>query len=257
MLQDKPSANCSAHMKFNRLTLYITSRCNVGSNYCDEKTAKESDGVIKVASAKVAIEALRAAAKSDPRLRVVKIAGSGDPLGSPVTFEVLSKIREEFPYFTRSVATDGLLLPKKLELLKELGVNAITVNVNAVDATVGSQIYSYIRLNGKTLLGREAFEVLSINQLEGIRNAADAGMLVEVNAAYIPGVNSEHLVEVAKIVRSLGAYTLNIVPLASKRFAGLDVPSDEEMAQIRSDCEDVCVPEVVLFTPSALSMVSA
>jgi MoaA/NifB/PqqE/SkfB family radical SAM enzyme len=71
-------------------------------------------------------------------------------------------------------------------------------------------MYSYVRLNGKTLRGKEALEILSLNQLEGIRNAADAGIMVEVNALCIPDVNSEHLVEVAKIVRSLGAYRMHM-----------------------------------------------
>ena len=181
-------------------------------------------------------------------MRVVSISGEGDPLGSEVTFETLRMVQDEFPHFTRCITTDGLLLPKTLPLLEETGVSAVSINVNAVDAEVGSQIYSYVRLNGKTLRGREAFEVLSINQLEGLRNAADAGLMVKVNAAYIPGVNSEHLVEVARIVRSLGAYVLDIVPLASNGLGGV---SAEELAQIRRDCEDVCTSEVQLYAPSA------
>jgi len=203
MLQDHPTSSSGARLRFNRIELSVASRSNVGCNYCDTKTQNSKD-TANVETAQDAIELVRLAAKSDPRLRVVNISGSGDPLGSEVTFETLRLIQEEFPHFTVSIETNGLLLPKKLHLLNEAGVNAVSINVNAVDAEVGQQIYSYVRLNGKTLRGREAFEVLSINQLEGLRNAADAGLMVKVNAAYIPGVNSEHLVEVAKIVRSLG-----------------------------------------------------
>ncbi len=247
MLQNHPASSSGARLRFNRIELSVASRSNVGCNYCDTKTQNSKD-TAKIETAQDAIELVRLAAKSDPRLRVVSISGEGDPLGSEVTFETLRMVQDEFPHFTRCITTDGLLLPKTLPLLEETGVSAVSINVNAVDAEVGSQIYSYVRLNGKTLRGREAFEVLSINQLEGLRNAADAGLMVKVNAAYIPGVNSEHLVEVARIVRSLGAYVLDIVPLGSNGLGGV---SAEELAQIRRDCEDVCTSEVQLYTPSA------
>ncbi len=230
----------------------MASPANVGCGYCDEKHAKKSVGAYKVTSAKDAIAYLREVAKADPRLRAVKIEGEGDPLASEVTFELLNVIQKEFPHFTSCVVTDGLLLPRNLRRLEEAGVSAITVNVNAVDAEVGSQIYSYVTLNGKTLRGKEAFEVLSINQLEGVRNAADAGLMVEVNASYIPGVNSEHLVEVAKIVRSLGAYVMNIEPSVSCKCDGLAAPDMDELAQVRIDCESVCASEVMLYTPPVL-----
>jgi nitrogen fixation protein NifB len=171
---------------------------------------------------------------------------------------VLEAIQKEFPHFTRCVVTDGLLLPRKLSQLQEVGVSALILNVNAVDADVGAQIYSSITLNRATLGGKEAFEVLSINQLEGLRDAADAGLLVEVNATYIPGVNSEHLVEVARVVKSLGACVVNVTPLSSPTFEDVNMPSRDEMAQIRRDCMDVCASEVLIYTsPNTLSYMSS
>ena len=254
MLQAHPASSSGARLRFNRIELSVASRSNVGCNYCDTKTQNSKD-TAKIETAQDAIELVRLAAKSDPRLRVVSISGAGDPLGSEVTFETLRMVQEEFPHFTGMHNYRRVAASQEASPLEETGVNAVSINVNAVDAEVGSQIYSYIRLNGKTLRGREAFEVLSINQLEGLRNAADAGLMVKVNAAYIPGVNSEHLVEVAKIVRSLGAYVLDIVPFASNGLGGV---SAEELVQIRRDCEDVCTSEVQLYAPSAtLGCISA
>ncbi|MGD6852884.1 MAG: radical SAM protein [Candidatus Bathyarchaeia archaeon] len=248
MLREHPHLDVG-RVRFSRLKLVVASASNVGNNYCDSKNAKP-----KVTTAKEGIAQIRSAAKNDPRLRAIEVSGAGDALTSEATFEILRMIREEFPYFTTCVVSNGLLLPRKLALLQDLGVHAVKVAVNAVDADVGQQIYNYIRLNGKTLRGREAFEVLSINQLEGLRNAADAGLMVEVDAAYIPGVNSEHLVEVAKIVRSLGAYVMNIVPLTpSVGFDGLGVPSVEEMAKIRCNCENVVASEVLLHASPVAS----
>jgi len=256
MLHDTPRSG-GARMKFGKVTLYLPTCSNVGNNYCDGKFLKDTPGIIKISSAKDATKSLRATAQSDPRLRVVTLTSSGDPLGSETAFEVLEAIQKEFPHFTRCVVTDGLLLPRKLYRLQEVGVSAVILNVNAVDSDVGAQIYSSVSLNGTTLGGKEAFEVLSINQLEGLRNAADAGLLVEVNATYIPGVNSEHLVMVARIAKSLGASVVNVTPLYSPRFEGVNMPSSAEMAQIRRDCADVCASEVLMYTaPNTLSYMS-
>ncbi|MCW3998964.1 MAG: radical SAM protein [Candidatus Bathyarchaeota archaeon] len=227
---------------FSRLNIALVSPSNVGCRYCDSNYKSE------VASARKALSAIRYAAKSNPDLRTVEISGSGEALASEVTFEVLKKIQREFPYLTRCVATNGLLLPRNLAVLEDLGVGAIKVSVNAVDAKVGAKIYSFVRLNGRTVRGGEAFEVLSLNQLEGIRNAADAGMMVEVDSTYIPKVNSAHLVEVARIVRSLGAYRMNVVPLSeAEAYAGLAAPTSQELRRVCRACEDVCATEVRLY----------
>jgi nitrogen fixation protein NifB len=77
---------------------------------------------------------------------------------------------------------------RKNDLLKKVGVTALTITINAVDANVGSQIYSFVRYQGKTLRGKKAFQTLNKNQLDGLREAAAAGMVVKVNSVYIPGI---------------------------------------------------------------------
>jgi nitrogen fixation protein NifB len=245
LLEDHPSPWTGARFKFNRLTLQVPSDHNVGFNYCDKSYTK-------VSNLKEAMARIDAAAKSDPRLRVIELSGLGDALASRLTFDILHQIKEAYPYFTTCVETNGLLLPKKLARLQELGVNAIKVTVNAVDVEVGSKIYSFVRLSGRTLRGKEAFEVLSLNQLEGIRNAADAGMLVEVTAVYIPGVNAGHLEEVARTVRTLGAYVMNVVPLEPVgRFAGHVVPSVAEVELAKRRCEEIYLSSDWILTASA------
>lgn len=245
LLEDQPSLEMGARFKFNRLNLNVATDYNVGFNYCDKTAAK-------VSTEKEAMTKIDAAAKSDPRLRVIEISGSGDALASRLTFDILRKVQEAYPHFTTCVATNGLLLPKKLARLLELGVHAIKVTVNAVDAEVGSKIYSFVRLSGRTLRGKEAFKVLSLNQLEGIRNAADAGMLVEVTAVYIPGINAEHLEEVARTVRTLGAYVMNVAPLEpAGQFMGYAAPSVDEVELAKRRCEEIYLSSDWMLTASS------
>jgi len=244
IIQEHPCYGSGAHFKFGRVHLPVVTGCNISCNYCVRKydCANENrPGVTsKIITPKEAMDRVRFVAKKDPRLRVVGISGPGDPLSSDVTFETLRQVQEEFPHLTRCLSTNGLLLPQKLSRLKDVGVTALTITINAVDPEIGSQIYSFVNFKNKKFRGKEAFEVLSQNQLSGLRKAADAGIVVKVNSVYIPGVNSEHLVEVAKTVRDLGAYVMNIMSLIPQgKFAHIPAPSLKDIQQIRQTCEGI------------------
>ena len=105
---------------------------------------------------------------------------------------------------------------------------------------IGKKIYSFVRYGNKTYRGREAFEILSKNQLAGLKEASKRGMVVKVNSVLIPGINDKHLVEVAKVVRELGAYTMNVMPLIPQgNFKDIPPPTAEEVNRIRDGCEAV------------------
>jgi nitrogen fixation protein NifB len=243
IVKEHPCYGSGAHFKFGRVHLPVVSSCNIGCNYCIRKydcVNESRPGVTsKLITATEAIERVRAVAQADPRLRVVGISGPGDPLSSDVTFETLRIVQQEFPHLTRCISTNGLLLPEKIGALKDLGVKALTITINATDPAVGEKIYSFVRYKGKTLHGREAFAVLNRNQLEGLRLASEAGMAVKVNSVFIPGINSEHLVDVAKTVHDLGAYIMNIMPLIPQaKFAHIPAPSLKDIQLIRNLCGD-------------------
>lgn len=244
VVMEHPCYGEGAHFKFGRVHLPVVSGCNIGCNYCVRKydcVNESRPGVTsKVITAKEALGKVRAAVQKDPRLRVVGIAGPGDPLSSEVTFDTLRQVKKEFPHLTRCIATNGLLLPDKLEQIIEADVRALTITINAVDAEVGSKIYSFVRYKDKILHGQAAFNQLSENQLEGLRDAADAGIVVKVNSVYIPGINSEHLAEVAKTVRDIGAYVMNIMPLIPQaKFADIPAPSIQDIQRVRHTCEGI------------------
>lgn len=244
IVKEHPCYGEGAHFKFGRVHLPVVSGCNIGCNYCVRKydcVNESRPGITsKVITAKEAIERVRIAVRKDPRLRVVGIAGPGDPLSSDVTFNTLRQVQKEFPHLTRCIATNGLLLPDKLDQLVEAGVQALTITINAVDAEVGSKIYSFVRYKNRTLHGKAAFEQLSENQLEGLRDAADAGIMIKVNSVYIPGVNSEHLVKVAKTVRNMGAFVMNIMPLIPQaKFVEIPAPSIQDVQHVRHTCEGI------------------
>ena len=67
-----------------------------------------------------------------------------------------------------------------------------------------------LKYEGKVYKGHEAVEILIKNQLEGVEKAAANGMVVKVNSVLIPGLNDEHIVEIAKEVKKRGAFDKKI-----------------------------------------------
>jgi nitrogen fixation protein NifB len=173
----------------------------------------------------------------EPRLRVLGVAGPGDALANDATLETFRRAQEQFPNLTRCLSTNGLLLPDKLEEADKAGITTLTITINAVDPAVGEQIYSHVRYQGKTYRGKDAFAILHRNQMEGLKEAAMRGMLVKVNSVMIPGINDQHMLEIADAVKASGAYIMNIIPMIPMaKFSHIDPPSDAEVNQVRDAC---------------------
>ena len=51
------------------------------------------------------------------------------------------------------------------------------------------------------------------NQLAGIKKLAKKGITIKVNTVLVPGINEDHIPEIAKAVAEAGADIYNIIPL--------------------------------------------
>lgn len=244
MLETHPCYNECAHKKFARMHLPIAPRCNIQCNYCDRRydcSNESRPGVTsEVLTPEEAVEKIRYVLTKVPHLSVIGIAGPGDPLANEETFRALELVKREFPQLTLCLSTNGLALPNSVDRLKVLGVRFLTVTMNAVDPKVGARMYDFVRWEGETLRGEEAAARLIRNQLEGIEKAVAAGMLVKVNVVMAPGINADHIPEVAKKAKELGAYIVNILPLIpvpGTKFEGLRAPTSAERKALQDMCE--------------------
>ena len=121
-----------------------------------------------------------------------------------------------------------------------VGVNSVTVTINAVDPAIAEDIYSFIKYEGKVYKGREAVEILIKNQLDGVEKAAANGLVVKVNSVLIPGVNDEHIVDIAREVEKRGAALMNVLPLIPLgKMKDLERPECSMMEQIREQVEEI------------------
>jgi nitrogen fixation protein NifB len=245
---DHPCFDAKSCGSTGRIHLPVAPRCDIQCNYCSRKydCANESrPGVTsRVISPQEAVELVKNAVRLEPRIKVVGIAGPGDPLSNEETFTAMSLVKQEFPHLTLCLSTNGLLLPDNLERLTDTGLDYLTVTVNTLNADTGSRIYSHVTYDGRVLKGIEAAAALLDNQIKGISGAVNKGINVKVNSVLLPGINENEMVSLAQTFRDVGVSVMNIMPLIPQaKFADLPPVSPEIQKEIRRECA-VYIPQI-------------
>jgi nitrogen fixation protein NifB len=240
-IAEHPCFSEKACHAFGRCHIPVAPKCNIQCNYCirDFDCVNESrPGVTtEVLNAQQSLELVRKVMEKFQYIKVVGIAGPGEPLANKDTFEALRLIHEEFPHVILCISTNGLLLPEKIDLLHQYGVDNITVTLNAIDPVIGAKIYQFVEFGGKRYTGLEAAKILLENQIKGIQMAIDRKMIVKINTVYIPGINEKHIPEIAKKVGEMGVYTFNVIPLiAQYKFADITPPTPEMKRKMQDEC---------------------
>jgi len=173
-------------------------------------------------------------------IKVVAVAGPGEPLYNEATFETFRLVGEKYPKLILCVSTNGLLLPDEIERLDALGVSNVTVTLNAVDPNIGKEIYEHVIYAGKKYTGLEAAELLLDHQLRGLEEAVRRKMIVKVNTVLIPTINDGHIMDITKRIKRLGVYIQNVMPLIPQyRFAHLSPPTPVEKRAVQEELAKV------------------
>lgn len=137
-IDDHPCFNKKAHHHFGRVHLPVAPRCNIQCKFCNrlfdcvnESRPGVTSAVLSPAQAMVYLEEVL---RQKPNIRVVGIAGPGDPFANAAqTLETCRQVRAQYPEMILCVATNGLNLSPYLDELARLKVSHVTVTVNAVD----------------------------------------------------------------------------------------------------------------------------
>ena len=236
-----PCYNEKLHDKVGRMHIPISPSCNIQCGFCTRKLndTENRPGVSScIMDVDQAMEHIRSTVTKMP-INVVGVAGPGDSLCSENTLKLFRQVREEFPDLILCMSTNGLLVPEYAEEIAEAGVKTVTITINAVDPEIGAQIYDDIEYKGKMYHGIEGFKILSENQLKGIKMLSDLGVVIKVNSVLIPGVNEDHIKEIAKVTQSKGASIMNILPLIPlNKFKDTPKPDCKLLARVRDEAEE-------------------
>ncbi|MEM4649511.1 MAG: radical SAM protein [Candidatus Bathyarchaeia archaeon] len=236
-----PCFNHNAHFKFSRIHLPVAARCNIQCGYCNPNKINKCEFkpgyTEKLLTPVEALEKVEKAIKLYTNLKVVGVAGPGEPLANKETFKTFELINNRFPHLIKCLSTNGLLLSDKINELVKLNVKAVTVTINAINPIIGSKIYLWINYDNRVYTGVEASSLLIKKQLEGIEKGSKNGLKIKINSVLIPGVNDSELINVARETSKRGAFLMNISPLIpSYNFKNFRAPTCEELRKIRNEC---------------------
>ena len=224
-----------------RIHLPVSPGCNIFCNFCKRNynDTENRPGVSRsVISPREAVEAVRKAITLCPEITVAGVAGPGDALATPFALETFRLIKKEFPGIIKCMSTNGLLLPDYADEIIDIGIDSLTVTVNAVAPEIQARICEAIVYRGKFIAGREAAEILIENQLSGIRKISRAGITVNVNTVLIPEINADHVPVTAKTVAEHGAGLYNIIPLIPQhKLSWCSTPGCSLLSRARAEAE--------------------
>ncbi|MDL1983981.1 MAG: radical SAM protein [Deltaproteobacteria bacterium] len=240
-LSNHPCFNAKIRGAYGRVHLPVAPRCNIQCKYCDRKYDCVNESRPGVTSAvltpRQAMSYLDFIFEKTKNISVVGIAGPGDPFANPEeTMETLRLVRKKYPEIILCLATNGLGLAPYIEELAEINVSHVTVTLNAVDPEIGAQIYSFIRYKKRVLSPESGINILFEKQIEAIKKLKESGITTKVNTIILPGINEDHIEDVAKKMSELGVDILNCIPFypnAGSTFAHLPEPSKETVKKIR------------------------
>jgi nitrogen fixation protein NifB len=236
-----PCFSGEANMAHGRLHLPVSPACNIQCRFCKRSfnKAEQRPGVsAALLKPEQALGLVRKALELCPEITVAGIAGPGDTLATPHALETFRIIHREFPNLINCLSTNGLLLERYAEDVRDAGVKTLTVTVNAVDPVILDRICSQVILDGKKYTGVEGAAILIEAQKRGIRKAADLGLLIKINIVFVPGINGDHIGAIARTAAALGAGIINIIPLIPQHeFADHAIPDCEELARVREAAE--------------------
>lgn len=199
-----------------RIHLPVSPGCNIACRFCD-RTINDVDqrpGVTsKILQPEETIEIIRKSLELCPEITVAGIAGPGDTLATDKALETFRLIKEHFPQLIKCMSTNGLLLYERADEIIDVGIDSLTVTVNAIDPEIEAKLNKYIIYHGEKIEGVEGAKILIENQLKGIEKIAGAGITIKVNTVLVPEINGDHIEDIAKKVGELGASIYNIIPL--------------------------------------------
>lgn len=241
LTRSHPCFSVGAKNNKGRVHLPVSPGCNIRCLFCDRRI-NDVDDRPGVASAIItpeeAVHVVRRAVELCPDITVAGVAGPGDTLATPYALDTFRLIKKEFPDIIKCMSTNGLLLPDYAQEIINVGIDSLTVTVNAVDPFIEAQICGGIVYHGNRYENEEAAKILIENQIRGIKTVSDAGVTVKVNTVLIPEINAEHVGEVAEAVAKAGAKIYNIIPLIPQHeLSWCSAPGCDLVSLVRGEAE--------------------
>jgi hypothetical protein len=168
---------------------------------------------------------------------VLELEGPGDPLASAENMlRALALVHEHHPDVITGLVIDGPLLGEYTEELRDLGLNYVTLRMDAATEATAQRIVDGAVYKGE-LLGREDAARLMIDGLQrALFVAQKAGLPVAIRTTIIPTINMAEFAAIARMAARGGAQRIDVMPhqpVPGAPLARAGIPTSEELAEAR------------------------
>ena len=137
-----------------RINLPVSPGCNIACRVCDRiiNDVEQRPGVTsKVVKPEECEDILSKALEICPDIKVAGIAGPGDTLATDNALRTFEIVKEKFPDLIKCMSTNGLLLNEKADDVINVGIDSLTVTVNAVDPESEKKLNACIIYHGRKI----------------------------------------------------------------------------------------------------------
>ena len=116
IMTSHPCFSAAAHERVGRVHLPVAPRCNIQCAFCERRvcahlTTQHPGWARETLSPEGALARVRDLVEAHPEERfVVGVAGPGEPLANEGTFKALELVADAYPWLTRCISTNGVLL---------------------------------------------------------------------------------------------------------------------------------------------------
>ena len=250
-LDNHPCFNKKSCKSFGRVHLPVAPACNIQCNFCNRKydcVNESRPGVTSsILTPDQAMAYLADVVEAKPNTSVVGIAGPGDPFANgDKTMATLTKVRAAYPEMLLCVATNGMNIHPYLDELKAVNTTHVSITINAVNPEVGARIYAWVRDRKRTVGPTQGAKMLLERQLAAVEGLKKRNIMVKVNSILLPGINDDHIIEVAKKMGEMGVDIFNCMPYfptKGSNFEDMAEPSKEVVREFRKAAQ-VFVPQM-------------
>jgi len=163
------------------LRISVTDKCNFRCDYCMPREHFDSKYEFLPKEKIISYEEIILIIKSalPLGLKKIRITG-GEPLIRKDISKLIKMIRELDDHIDIAITTNGALLRKNIKLLKQSGLNRVTVSLDSLDDELFKEITD------------SDFDVKDV--LNGIEAAIEAGFEVKINSVIKRNLNEKQLI---------------------------------------------------------------
>ena len=186
--------------KHDYLRVSVTERCNFRCQYCMPEKPFSWVPKENVLSYEDLFKFIKASI--DEGIKKVRITG-GEPLlreGLDIFLKMIFDYKNDIDL---ALTTNGFLLPKVAQKLKDSGLKRINISLDTLNSATAAKIAQ-----------KDVLETV----LKGIQAAADAGLKIKINCVPIKGINDNDVLDVLEFCKSKG-YVVRFIEFMENNHA--------------------------------------